>query len=138
MTTPTPTPHTNLNVTGLTSDQVAQLDTGIREWEDHGGAILDHLAPVVAALTAAAAIVTDRTELLPAESMALTVGLAQTLRGEAPDGNVAAFCVLALARLTGRHDWTAEAEQIEPVWPPDDELPPLILEGDVAAEGGQA
>lgn len=51
-----------------------------------------------------------RLALLPAEGMALTVGLAQTLRGEAPEGNVAAMCVLALARLTGRHDWTAEVE----------------------------
>ncbi len=47
-------------------------------------------------------------ELLPVESMALTVALAQTLRGDEPDANTAAVCVLALARLTGRHDWTAE------------------------------
>ncbi len=44
--------------------------------------------------------------LLPAESLALTVGLAQTLRGDTPDPNVAVMCVLALARITGKHDWT--------------------------------
>ena len=47
-------------------------------------------------------------DLLPVESIALTVGLAQTLRGEAPPSATAMMCVLALARITGRHDWTAE------------------------------
>lgn len=47
-------------------------------------------------------------ELLPAESAALTVALAQITRGEDPWPNMAAMCVLALARLMGRHDWTAE------------------------------
>lgn len=46
------------------------------------------------------------TELLPIENMALTVALAQVLRGDDPPPNTAATCVLALARLTGRHDWT--------------------------------
>jgi hypothetical protein len=45
-------------------------------------------------------------ELLPAESIALTVALAQVKRGESPDPHVAAMCVLALARIAGRHDWT--------------------------------
>lgn len=45
-------------------------------------------------------------ELLPAESMALTTALAQVLRGDEPTPNVATVCVVALARLTGRHDWT--------------------------------
>ena len=49
-------------------------------------------------------------ELLPAESIALTVALAQVRRGDEPDPNTAAMCVLALARLAGRHDWT-EADQ---------------------------
>lgn len=49
-------------------------------------------------------------DVLPAESIALTVALAQVRRGEDPDPNVAAMCVLALGRLTGRYDWTAEAE----------------------------
>lgn len=49
-------------------------------------------------------------ELLPTEHIVLTAGLAQVLRGEAPDGNVAAMCVLALARLTGRHDWTDQVD----------------------------
>lgn len=47
-------------------------------------------------------------ELLPAESMALTVALAQALRGEQPMQNVSLMCVLALARLTGKHDWTQD------------------------------
>ena len=47
-------------------------------------------------------------QLLPVESIALTVALAQTLRGDTADSNTAAVCVLALARLVGRHDWTAE------------------------------
>jgi hypothetical protein len=49
-------------------------------------------------------------ELLPAESIALTVALAQVQRGEDPAPNTAALCVLALARLAGRHDWTKEAD----------------------------
>lgn len=49
-------------------------------------------------------------DLLPAESIALTVGLAQVKRGEAPEENVATMCVLALARLAGRHDWTGEGQ----------------------------
>ena len=49
-------------------------------------------------------------ELLPAESIALTVALAQVQRGDSPDPNTAAMCVLALARVTGRHDWTKEAD----------------------------
>ncbi len=48
------------------------------------------------------------TELLPAESIALSVGLAQVLRGEVPTTNVASVCILALARITERHDWTKE------------------------------
>ena len=40
--------------------------------------------------------------------MALTVGLAQVHRGEVPTDNVAITCVLALGRLTGRHDWTKD------------------------------
>ena len=50
--------------------------------------------------------------LLPAESMALTVALAQVERGETPSENVSTLCVLALARVSGRHDYTAvEAEE---------------------------
>lgn len=49
---------------------------------------------------------TTHADLLPAESMALTVGLAQVMRGEIPADNVATMCVLALARLSGKHDWT--------------------------------
>ena len=48
--------------------------------------------------------------LLPAESMALTVALAQVLRGEEPSPNVATVCALALARLVEIYDYTAETE----------------------------
>lgn len=44
--------------------------------------------------------------LKPAEAIALTVALAQVLRGEEPTPNIATVCVLALARLIGKHDWT--------------------------------
>lgn len=47
--------------------------------------------------------------LLPAESLALTVALAQIQRNEPPEPNGAVVCVYALARLTGRYDWTAGA-----------------------------
>ncbi len=50
-------------------------------------------------------------ELTPAESCALTVGLAQVLRGETPTANVAAMCVLALARITGKHDYIGESNE---------------------------
>ncbi len=46
------------------------------------------------------------TELTPAEACALTVGLAQVLRGDTVTPNIAALCVLALARITGKHDYT--------------------------------
>ena len=46
--------------------------------------------------------------LTPDETLALNVGLAQVLRGEYPMSNVATVCVLALARVTGKHDWTNE------------------------------
>ncbi len=49
-------------------------------------------------------------ELLPAERAALSIGLAQVLRGEEPMPNVASMCILALARITERHDWTKEAK----------------------------
>lgn len=45
-------------------------------------------------------------ELLPAESMALTVARAQCARGDNPEINTTAMLVLALDRLTGREDWT--------------------------------
>lgn len=46
--------------------------------------------------------------LLPAELMALTVGLAQVREGRPLLPNIAATCVLALARLTGAYDYTKE------------------------------
>ena len=49
--------------------------------------------------------------LLPAEGMALTVALAQVLRGDPPLPNTVSVCILALARITGRHDWTAETAE---------------------------
>lgn len=48
------------------------------------------------------------TTLLPAESVALTIALAQVLRGEVVPPNTATMCVLALARVAGRHDWTKD------------------------------
>ena len=47
-------------------------------------------------------------DLLPAESIALTVALAQVRRGDTPEPNVSALCVLALARVAGRYDWTED------------------------------
>jgi hypothetical protein len=49
--------------------------------------------------------------LLPAEAIALTVALAQVMRGEVPPPNTATLCVLALARLTGKYDWTTTEGQ---------------------------
>ena len=46
--------------------------------------------------------------LLPQESMALTIALEHVLDGIEPLPNTSAMCVLALARLVGRHDWTAD------------------------------
>lgn len=68
-----------------------------------GDLTIDQLRRVIATLDEA-----DEgfTFLVPAESLALAVALAQVLRGEAPEPNVAAVCVLGLARLDGRHDWT--------------------------------
>lgn len=48
-------------------------------------------------------------ELLPVESMALTIALRRVQEGEPVADNTTAVVVLALARLTGRYDWTAEA-----------------------------
>lgn len=47
-------------------------------------------------------------ELLPAESAALTIALAQVLRGDVPAEACSTMCILALARATGRHDWTED------------------------------
>ncbi|MDB6103328.1 MAG: hypothetical protein JWO52_3327 [Gammaproteobacteria bacterium] len=52
----------------------------------------------------------DEPRLLPAESVALTVALAQVQRGEVATPNIATVCILALARLVGRYDWTKNTE----------------------------
>lgn len=52
-------------------------------------------------------------DLLPAESLALTVALAETLRGEEVTPNIATVCVLALARLDGRYDWSADEADVD-------------------------
>jgi hypothetical protein len=57
-------------------------------------------ADLEAAFRAGAAV--SERELEPAEKTALTVGLAQVLRGDEPMPNIASVCILALARLTGR------------------------------------
>lgn len=49
-------------------------------------------------------------ELLPAESLALAVALGRLLRGEDQLPNTTSICVLALARLVGRHDWTKDQQ----------------------------
>lgn len=46
--------------------------------------------------------------LHPAENMALTVARGQVSRGESVPPNTATMLVLALDRLTGRSDWTAD------------------------------
>ncbi len=52
--------------------------------------------------------VTFEIKLEPSEAIALTVGLAQVLRGEEPMPNISSICILALARVTGKHDWTKD------------------------------
>jgi hypothetical protein len=47
--------------------------------------------------------------------MALTMALVQVQRDGAPSPNLATVCVLALARLTGKYDYTAQDED-EGVW----------------------
>lgn len=46
-------------------------------------------------------------DLLPVENTALTVALAQVTEGRELLQNVAGICVLALARVSGRYDYTA-------------------------------
>jgi hypothetical protein len=58
--------------------------------------------------------VSDEVELHPAESMSLTVALAQVKRGESPTPNIATMCVYALARITGRYDWKQDLEDSIP------------------------
>jgi hypothetical protein len=59
-------------------------------------------------MTDASVALTADPNLLPAESIALTVALAQVRRGEVPTPNVASVCVLALARIDGRYDYTKD------------------------------
>ena len=116
---PSYTPPTIDGIT-LTSDELDQLTAWSRSSQQHGGfrVWLEHDTAVEAATrivasrleTAIAAMAQQRLVVLPAEHIALTVGLAQVLRGDGPDPNIAAMCVLALARLTGRHDWTDQAD----------------------------
>lgn len=65
------------------------LDEGTRAW-------------LLAALTGG---------LLVTESMALTVARAQASRGGPVPPNTAMMLVMAIDRLTGSHDWTAEGEE---------------------------
>lgn len=53
--------------------------------------------------------------LLPAENIALTVALAQWKRGDPIQPNTGAMCMLALARVTGRFDWTQSDCAMPPV-----------------------
>lgn len=47
-------------------------------------------------------------DLLPAESIALTVARAHAERGDPIPPNTAVMLVMALDRLTGHADWTQE------------------------------
>lgn len=49
-------------------------------------------------------------DLLPEENISLTVGLSQIRRGDTVMENIAAMCVLALGRITGRFDYTQELD----------------------------
>ena len=48
--------------------------------------------------------------LEPAESVALTIALAQLLSNSPIDPSVSVMCILGLARLAGREDWTEDVE----------------------------
>jgi hypothetical protein len=54
-------------------------------------------------------VTTDPVVLLPAEAIALTVALSQVQRGDEPTPNIASVCILALARLAGKFDYTKDA-----------------------------
>lgn len=71
----------------------------------------DGVTEVPSALVPAASDRGARVDLLPAESIALTVALSMLLRGETPPANTSSMCILALARLDGRHDWTEEVDR---------------------------
>lgn len=47
-------------------------------------------------------------ELHPEEELALSVGISQVKRGEDVMSGIAFVCVLALARVTGKWDYTKE------------------------------
>lgn len=55
---------------------------------------------------------TTHTDLLPAERIALVAGLGRAQRGEEQLPNTATLCVLALARITGLHDYTQTASAL--------------------------
>jgi hypothetical protein len=49
-------------------------------------------------------------QLLPAESIALTIARAKIARGDEVPPNTTAMLVMALDRITGKSDWTEEAQ----------------------------
>lgn len=69
----------------------------------------------------------SHTDLFPAEQLALTASLGRILRGDDPLPNTAAMCVLALARITGQHDWTKEAPNMHQQMAGDAAIP--VLQG---------
>lgn len=91
-----------------------------QEWDDvagesrscrHSGRTIETTYAAVAALIDAA-VMEARAEpptLLPVEALALTVGLSQIEWGDTADSDAATRCILALARITGQHDWTKDA-----------------------------
>lgn len=97
----------------LTAEEVAELTAWARGTQGGARVWLEHDTALTAAArileTRMAAALAQRIVLEPAESLALQLGLAAVLEGRgAPPANTASMCILALARLTGRHDWTQQ------------------------------
>jgi len=81
----------------------ARYAKGIRDELERIGVGRVMMLPDIAIIARAVIALADaEVELIPAEQIALTVALAQVQRGEAPAPNVAAVCVITLARLAGR------------------------------------
>jgi predicted nuclease with TOPRIM domain len=86
----------------------------IHNWQKHASLLAQDITKLRDELTA---MMLERDALKkapnPTESVALTVALSQVLRGDDVPPNTATVCVLALARLTGKYDWTATTPTAE-------------------------